>query len=47
MDKAIIKIELIFNGILDKDDILYEVKEWLEQLKFNHLINKKIISITE
>ena len=47
MDKAKIVIELEFNSILFKNDIEYEVSEWLKELKFRHLTNKKIISITE
>ena len=44
-NKMIIEIELTFNGILDNDDIGFELDEWLKKLKFNHLIKKEIIDM--
>ena len=40
-----VEIELEFNGILFKEDVLPELEEWLEKLRFRHLVSKKITKL--
>jgi len=45
MAKAIINIELEFNAIMFEEDIRYELEEWLKNLRFRHLTEKKITNV--